>query len=286
MIRSGHSRRYINKNIGRIKRMFKWACGEQLIPPQCIAQTLWAVDGLRKGRTEAREKDPVAPVAEVIVEATLPHLPPIVADLVRFERLTGCRPSEVCVLRPCDLDRGGDVWEYRPHDHKTEHYDRKRVIFIGPQAQGILLRYLARDATTHCFRPRDSMAKHLAARHEARRTPMSCGNAPGSNRRRRPKRSAGDRYSTDSYRRAIHRACDKAFPAPEEIAADPARLAAWQSEHRWAPNQLRHSAATEIRRRFGLEAAQVTLGHSKADVTQVYAERDYALAARVAREVG
>jgi hypothetical protein len=30
----------------------------------------------------------------------------------------------------------------------------------------------------------------------------------------------------------------------------------------------------------------VLLGHSTADVTQVYAERDYALAARVAKEVG
>ena len=54
----------------------------------------------------------------------------------------------------------------------------------------------------------------------------------------------------------------------------------------WHPNQLRHTAATEVRRRFGLEAAQVLLGHSKADVTQMYAERDDALAERVAREVG
>ncbi len=42
----------------------------------------------------------------------------------------------------------------------------------------------------------------------------------------------------------------------------------------WHPNQLRHSAATEFRSKFGLEAAQVLLGHSQADVTQVYAERD------------
>lgn len=63
-------------------------------------------------------------------------------------------------------------------------------------------------------------------------------------------------------------------------------LAVWRSSHRWSPNRLRHSAGTEIRRRFGLEAAQVALGHAMADTTQVYAERDYALAARVAREVG
>jgi hypothetical protein len=35
-----------------------------------------------------------------------------------------------------------------------------------------------------------------------------------------------------------------------------------------------------------LEAAQVILGHAKADVTQVYAERDSALAVEVARKIG
>ena len=50
--------------------------------------------------------------------------------------------------------------------------------------------------------------------------------------------------------------------------------------------RLSITAATKIRRRFGLEAAQTTLGHVRADVTQVDAERDYALAARAVKEVG
>jgi site-specific recombinase XerD len=49
---------------------------------------------------------------------------------------------------------------------------------------------------------------------------------------------------------------------------------------------LRHSAATEIRSKFGLEVAQILLGHAKADVTQIYAERDLAKAVAVVREVG
>ena len=61
---------------------------------------------------------------------------------------------------------------------------------------------------------------------------------------------------------------------------------AWGKSHRWSPNQLRHAAATEIRKRFGLEASQVVLGHSRADVTQVYAARDNSLAARIMSEVG
>jgi integrase len=54
----------------------------------------------------------------------------------------------------------------------------------------------------------------------------------------------------------------------------------------WSPLQLRHTAATAIRARFGLEASQVVLGHEKADVTQIYAERDAAKASAIMAEIG
>ena len=63
-------------------------------------------------------------------------------------------------------------------------------------------------------------------------------------------------------------------------------LREWQSQHHWSPNQLRHTAATEIRKHHGLEAAQVILGHSQANVTQVYAERDLAKGLEVAKQIG
>jgi integrase len=285
MIADDLSRRYINDHVDRIRRMFKWAVAEQLLPVE-VYQSLVLVPGLRKGRSDARECEPVFPVARGTVDATLPYLPEVVADMVRIQLLTGMRPAELCAIRPCYIDRSNPVWQYRPQQHKTEHFGRERVIFIGPQAQSVLLRYLARDAETCCFRPTDSEAKRRATAHAARRTPLSCGNRPGSNRRRDPKRAPGLHYDVAAYRRAIHRACDRAFPAPEEIKKDAAEVTTWQTKHRWSPNQLRHSAATEVRRRFGLEAAQVILGHSQANITQVYAERDYALAARVAKEVG
>jgi site-specific recombinase XerC len=57
--------------------------------------------------------------------------------------------------------------------------------------------------------------------------------------------------------------------------------------NQWSPNQIRHAVATSIRAKFGLEAAQKTiLGHAKADVTQVYAERDSQKAHDVMREIG
>ncbi len=301
MVNNGWSRSYINKSIGRIRRCFKWAVENELVRRD-MYHGLMAVSGLRKGRSEAREPDPVLPVDDATVQATLPHLSPIVADMIRLQRLTGCRPQDVCNLRPCDIDISGEVWLCRPCTHKTEHHGRERVIPIGPKGQDILRSYLLREKETYCFRPVDSEKKRREARHENRTTPLSCGNRPGTNCKRKPKQSARERYTADSYRRAIHRACDIAFPAPEPLCLregetkqqlldrltgkQRAELSRWQSDNRWSPNQLRHSAATEIRKRFGLEAAQVVLGHASAEITQVYAERDLRRAVDIMLEVG
>ena len=257
----------INQHVGRIRRMFRWAVAEQLVRPD-VLQALAALLGLQKGRGEARETKRVLPVDDSTVEATLPHLPDVVADMVRLQRLTGMRPAEVCIMRPCDIDRSDDPWRYVPESHKCEHHGRERVVFIGPKAQGVLLRYLARNTQDCCFQPIDSEAKRRAAEHARRTTPMSCGTKPGDRRKRKPKRRAGTRYATGVYRRAIARAC--------EAAGIP----------HWSPNQLRHTAGTQIRREFGVEASRVALGHSKINTTEIYAERDYELAMQVARQVG
>jgi integrase len=284
-IDEGLSRTFINASMRRLIRMFKWGVTEGRLPPS-VPQALAMVPGLRRGKTSARETEPVMPVDDKLVDATLPYLPDIVADMVRVQRFTGCRPAEVCMIRPCDIDRSTDPWQYRPQSHKTQHHGRERIIFIGPQAQSVLLRYLARDSKSYCFRPCDSEVKRRSAMHAARKTPLSCGNRPGSNRRRHPQRRPGVCYNPRSYHQAIRAGCLKAFPVPEQIAGNAVAEGKWKSDHKWCPLQLRHSAATMIRKQFGLEAAQTVLGHSKADVTQIYAERDYTLAARVAREVG
>jgi site-specific recombinase XerC len=63
-------------------------------------------------------------------------------------------------------------------------------------------------------------------------------------------------------------------------------IEAWRKAHRWHPNQLRHLFVTVVRKAHGLEAAQVLRGHTRAEVTQVYAERNAEPAARVADQVG
>lgn len=282
MIDADLSRGVINGYIGRIRRMFRWAVEQELIPVT-VYQALLAVRELAKGRTVARETRPILPVDDATVEATLPHLPDVVADMVRLQRLTGARPDEICIVRPCDVDTSGEVWLYTPDTHKTEHHDRSRMIFVGPQAQDVLRPYLLREGSSYCFSPCESEHERNVERRQARQSPMTPSQGsrrPRKNRRRPP----GEHYTPDSYRRAIQRACELAWPALDGLTDD--ELKQWHKAHRWAPNRLRHSAGTEIRKRFGLEAAQVTLGHASADVTQVYAERDLELAAKVMQEVG
>lgn len=261
------SRKFLNKQMTRVIAMFKWGAKKELCSP-LVYQQLHALGGLKKGRTRARESAGVSCVEDTLVEQTLPALPAVVADMVRFQRLTGARPGEVCSLRPIDLDRSQKVWLYRPDAHKTEHYEKHRVVPVGPQAQTLLEPYLLRSEAAYCFSPSESVERARRRAAAQRRTRPSCGNTRGSNRVAAPKRAAGDRYLVSSYRNAVRRACTKL-----DLAV-------------WTPNQLRHTAATKIRQKYGLEAAQVICGHSRADVTQVYAERDLKLAVRVAEEVG
>jgi len=207
--------------------------------------------------------------------------------MVRFQRLTGCRPGEVCSIRPCDVDTSSDVWVYRPHSHKTQHHGRERRIFIGPQAQDVLRPYLLREKTALCFTPAESEQKRRALAHQSRRTPLHFGNRPGTNRSRNPKRPAGESYVKDSYNRAIRRAIDKANDA-RRAAANGTGIDGGTMTliPRWHANQLRHTAATKLRAQFGLEAARTVLGHADPKITLTYAEADFAKAAAAMRQVG
>ena len=305
MIQSGLTRQGINRRMKLVSRAFKWAAAEGKIPA-AIYETLKLVPSLKRGRTTAREAKKIKPIDDLVVDATLPHMSPIVADMVRIQRLIGCRPSEVCNLTPASLDRSDDVWVATLTEHKTAHHGHTRKLFIGPKVQAILSSYLEREADEALFQPCETMAMRRRSDAESRITPLSCGNRPGKRsgglKGTHARKKAGNRYTTNSYRRAIHYACDKAFPAPAPLVqrsgeSDAARrerlnqqqlkeLKEWQSEHRWSPNRLRHTRGTEVRKKFGLEAAQVSLGHSTADVTQVYAERDETAAKRVALETG
>ena len=298
MIDDGLARTSVNARVNRVRRSFRWAASIEMVPV-AVVQALATVAGLQKGRSEAREPDPVGPVAIDRVEATSPRLSRPVAGLMRLLQLTGMRSGEACVIRGRDLRAGEPNWTYTPASHKTAHLGKCRVIPLGPRAVAVVEGSLTADPEAYLFRPADAVAEHHARRAACRVSRTT----PSEVARRKAAPGAGHaaRYRRHTLRNAINRACDKAFPHPVLLmiptrrlgAAQKAELATWRTSHRWSPNQLRHLAATEIRSRYGLEAAQTVLGHSWADlydcivqVTQVYAERDLARVHDVMREIG
>jgi integrase len=271
----------VNKRINTIRRMFKWGVSEELVPA-AVYEALRSVDGLRRGRTNARETPPVVPVDDNDVEKTLVYLPPTVAAMVRVQRLSGMRPGSVTLMRSCDIDRSGGVWIYEPHDHKTKYRDHRLLIPIGPEAQAVLQPFLNRPGNAYLFAPSEAQAwrrEQRAARPSTRKSPVYPSERKRVERdkqrrcRRKSKRMPGPRYTTATYYRAVRYGIRAARKAGDDVAD-------------WHPNQLRHTRATEVRRDHGVEAAQVVLGHRNAHVTQVYAERDMALACQVAKRSG
>jgi integrase len=318
MIATGWCRTLINRRVDRIKRMFRWAAAEELVPVT-VYQSLRTVPGLQKGRTAAREKEPVKPVDPAHVTAVLPHLSRHTRAMIELQTLTGMRPGEVCRLTVAEIDRTGDVWVYRPEQHKTAHRGKRRIIPFGPRARASLVEFLRNgceppvgweaidladadarhamaivyeqagriedarrlrdlsrplavvggcvvDVDTTVFSPAREQEERFRVKRALRYSPVQ----PSQQFRRKanPKRRPAESYPPHALTAAVARACKRA-----EIP-------------RWHPNQLRHTFATTVRRLHGIEAAQVLLGHSRADVTQVYAERDELLAVRVAAAIG
>jgi integrase len=264
----------------------------------------------------------VGPVDPAHVEATLPRLTPHLRYMAELQRLTGMRPGEACRLRLAEVDRTGVVWVYRPARHKTAHRGKARAIHLGPRAQALVTSFLrgshpppagwdhvrpndpgqrdARlvmaDAYQEAGRVRDAELLRDAGRaveivagcvvdpaltlfspfhareerfREARRRRKTKVPPSQLNRRKaKPKLIPAGEYTPHTYAHAVRVAAAKA------------------GVPHWHPNQLRHLFATEVRKEYGLEAAQVVLGHTHARVTEVYAERNERLAADVAARIG
>jgi len=303
-ISAGWCRKTINARVDRVRRAFKWAVAEEMVPPS-VYQAITAVSGLQRGRTSARESEPVLPVEDAVVAATLPHVNRHVRGLIELQRLTGCRPGEACRLRRCDIDMSEPIWLYRPSRHKGTWRGKDRVIAIGPRAQSLLHEYFTNDPNDYLFSPRRATEEQNAERTAKRKTPRYPSHMKRNETKRvgdKRTRPPAEKYSKGSYETAIDRACDKIYPAPGELAKrqdeslktwlarltpeERKALLEWQKKHRWSPNQLRHTYATKVRKQHGLEAAQVMLGHSKADVTQIYAEKNIGMATDIAARIG
>jgi integrase len=230
------------------------------------------VGGLKAGRSKARESEAVAPVPEEHVNAILPHVSRQVGAMIQLKALTAARPGEVCGLRMCDVDTTGRVWTFAPPEHKNAYRGHKRMIFVGPQAQKILAPFLKTDLQALLF-PAEAEAARRATRTLRRDIPRNQGHTPGSNRKRKPRKAPGLRYTVEACCKAIYAGCENAFgmpmewwrapkdEKPEQRTARLAKLREWRHDHCWHPHPLRHNAATRLRKEHGLDVARAVLGH-------------------------
>jgi hypothetical protein len=298
LVKSGLSRGVVNARVNRVRRVFKWGVSYELVPP-AVYQALRTVPGLQRGRCEAREAPPVQPAADGHIDATLPFLPAPVRAMVQLQRLSACRPGEVMVMRAIDLNMSGPVWTYRPARHKNQHRGLDKVIFLGPQAQEVIRPFLKTDLHAYLFSPRAWVQELHARRAAARKTrPTPSELKRRQVRLRRQVQRHAARYDRRSYRQAVVRGCDKANAlALEKLAEQMAKAGKGPEEVKkglegkrlvphWSPLQLRHTAGTAVRAKYGVEAAKVILGHTKVETTQIYAERDLGKAAEIMREIG
>ena len=265
------ARKYINTLITCFRGIIKFGVEHELAPPEILV-ALQAVSPLKRGRSLSREMPPVEAVPAQVVDATCELLSSTVAAMVKVQRYTGMRPGEVCAMRAGDVYMGDDIWIYTVRSDKTDYrrplWAKKRIP-LGPKAQAVLFPFLLAkegEPDAFVFSPRDAAEERAREARAARKTP------PTKQMRNRDAREArrfyDESYNTNSYGKAINRAT-KAGNLPH-----------------WSPNQLRHLYATEIRAKYGLEASQLMLGHANANVTQIYAERDFKRALEVAKTEG
>ncbi|MCM2369660.1 tyrosine-type recombinase/integrase [Aporhodopirellula aestuarii] len=253
-VASGNCRNYANEQTRSVCAIFRHAVSRELIGVDSLAR-LKTLEPLKRGQTSAKESKPRGPADIDAVRETAKHLSPTVRAMVIVQVATGMRPSEVCMMRPMDIDKTGTEWIYRPEHHKTAHHGVVKAVPIVGDARMALKAFINRAPDQYLFSPAESAEWYREQRWLARKTPPNHGNRKGINVKSNPKRSPGKHYTKDSYRKAITQAAKKAKVA------------------HWTPYSLRYTAAATISEALGLEAAQAMLGHTKAAMTSHYAGR-------------
>ena len=269
--RKGWSRPYINSQIGKIIRAFKWAVSEELAPAT-VYQALKAMPPLRRGHCDAPEPEPREPANPEHVAATLPFLPHHVRAVIELLRHTGMRPSEVCRMTLEQIDRHGAIWIYRPTKHKNAHRGHRRMVALGAAARAVIEAHLAArtfgDAEP-LFSPRRQREDRFAEMRAKRKTKVQPSQVSRKKATGTGKRLPGERFNANAIGHAVGKACQKAgVPL-------------------WSPYQLRHLKGAELREKFSLEHVRAALGHSHAAMSAHYDKgADGKLAVEVATVAG
>ena len=265
---------YCNSAIANVRRFFAWLESEGLVSPG-KAEHLATVKPLRTaGNTEPKTVD------DATLDAVCLHACPTVAAMIRLQRLTAARPSEICVMRPCDIDRSRDVWVYRPESHKTAYLGKDRAIPLGATCQAILTPFLDRPDGDYLFDPAEALewwwCHKTGKQSPDRKTKVYASELrrrarlkEERRRQRARKRRCAPRYTRQTYRQAVLYAIDRARNAGESVP-------------HWYPYMLRHTRLTEVQDQYGWDDAAAVAGHESVNTTKRYAHLRHERALRIA----
>jgi integrase len=241
----------VNRLVREIVAMFRWGVGEELVPV-ATWQALTATPHLKAGQSPAREATPRKPVSDADIEATVAHLPAVLADMVRLLRITACRPDEVCRMRMADIRPDAGVLRWTLDAHKTAHHGVERCIPLGKRAADIITRWAA-------GKPDDAPVFS--------RTDRGRVITEGTIQMRRL-RHCREAFKPEDIRKAVRQACTAA-----EITV-------------WTPYQLRHAALTDVRLHHGIDAEIALAGWTSPRLANHYAKVSFAEGAKLARAIG
>ncbi|NLF31834.1 MAG: tyrosine-type recombinase/integrase, partial [Planctomycetes bacterium] len=232
IIADGLARKTCNQHVQRIRAMVRWAGEEELIDP-IIYQRLLVVSGLREG-DGGRETAERIPALWPEVQAVRELVSRQVWAMIELQWCTGMRSQNVVEITTGRIDRSGPVWFYTPASDKSRKKRKRKerlLIALGPKAQAVLTPWLRFNPDEPLFSPAEAEAERREWMRANRRTKLWPSHARRyqAQRRARPERAPGDRYTPQSYRHAIARALRIAFPVPAEFARRPGEIAdAWR----------------------------------------------------------
>ena len=271
--RKRYTRGGVNDVIKWIRGIWKWGMGRQLITPEQV-QGLDEVKSLKMGDTESPDNQKRSRVTEKDFQKVVNEVSSVVGDMLQLIWHTAMRPYEVCDMRPFDiLCDDPDCWLYIPGrdqtpvgKHKTTRYERVKVIPLTRECQEILSpRIDDFESKEYLFSPKQAMQEFLENKSTNRKTPLKYGNSPGTNRKKHPMITPGEKYDHHALRCACRRGCIR---AGVEV---------------FVPYDLRRTKATGTRAILGKEAAKVLLGHTKTDTTDIYLLEEVQEAMKVAK---
>lgn len=150
MIEKGWARKWINKQVARVRLMFRVAVSWEMVRPDVLA-SLQSVPPLSVGESSAPETEPRTAIPDADLEAVRQVLQERHRDVLDLLMLTGARPGELINLTTGMIDRDDDIWRANLRHHKTAKKGKTRTLYFVPSAQLILRKYLKANPNERMF---------------------------------------------------------------------------------------------------------------------------------------